>query len=275
MLANCLNGPFVMIAGRIARWSCHVLVHSFCQTTGRAGTSGQRWRLLDEAAREDASCSPSIADRPVLVNPRNSIPDIHDVLVSEEGNMFRQQYFSVTPAHPKQVKVRFESRKSGNAQRNTFWISRGDPRAMAPMRNPYLDQPRRSEGNGSHEKSLSGSATEIRGRWCPWEILIWFAATEILGLYCPWEILFTIDYGLDDVGSNEETQVKSRKGNLTMIFAAKICETRHKCNERVVKVEAMQGLSDIIICDSNPGKKIQQRKRRHCRNIFQETKGAG
>ena len=51
------------------------------------GPGRDRLSTPDEAARADASRSSSIADRPVKVNPRNSILDIHDVLVSEEGNI--------------------------------------------------------------------------------------------------------------------------------------------------------------------------------------------
>ena len=55
-----------------------------------------------------------------------------------------------------------------------FPNSHGNPRAMAPMRNPspYLDQLWKSEGDGAHAKSLSRSSMEIRRRWRAWEILI-------------------------------------------------------------------------------------------------------
>ena len=65
-----------MVVSRLGAFILHI------HGPGRGRRSTQ-----DEAAREDASRSPSIADRPVLVNPRNSILDIHDVLVSEEGNI--------------------------------------------------------------------------------------------------------------------------------------------------------------------------------------------
>ena len=134
--------------------------------------------------------------------------------------MFRQRYFSVTTMSHQhmQNQWRLDSEsKSGNAQQNTIGISHGDPRARVPMGNSYLDcshrdsramvsmgnphvdQQRRSEGDGAHGKSLSGSATALGGRWCPWEILIWIAATEIWGRWRPWEILFTADYGLDQM----------------------------------------------------------------------------
>ena len=70
------------------------------------------------------------------------------------------------------------------------------------------------------------------------------------------------------IGSNGETHVKSCKGNLTMFFDAKICETTHKRDMSVVKLNGMQGLSSIPTKE----KKIQQRKESHCRNNSQETK---
>ena len=58
--------------------------------------------------------------------------------------------------------------------------------------------------------------------------------------------------------------------DLTMIFAAKICEKTYRCNKRVVKQDGMQGLSAIPTQE----KKIQQRKESHCWNYSQGTKGA-
>ena len=63
------------------------------------------------------------------------------------------------------------------------------------MGNPYLDLPWKSEGNGAHWKSLSGSATEIRWRRRPWEILISIScgnprAMALMGNPClnhPWK----------------------------------------------------------------------------------------
>ena len=72
------------------------------------------------------------------------------------------------------------------------------------------------------------------------------------------------------LGSKVETHVKSRKGNLTIIFAAKICEKTYKCNKRVVRLDLIQGLSAIPTQE----KKIQQRKGSHCRNSPQGTKEA-
>ena len=47
------------------------------------------------------------------------------------------------------------------------------------------------------------------------------------------------------LGSNGETHVKSPKGNLTMIFASKICQTTLKCDMKVVKLDGMQRLHAI------------------------------
>ena len=76
---------------------------------------------------------------------------------------------------------------------------------MAPMRNPCLDQPLRSEAIAPMRKPL--------------QCLLWF-------------------------GSSRETHVKSRR-NLTIIFAAKVCKQKYNCTNRVVKLDRKQGLSAI------------------------------
>ena len=68
------------------------------------------------------------------------------------------------------------------------------------------------------------------------------------------------------VGSNGESHVKSRKGDLTMIFAAKVCEATCKCTKRVVKVDWMQGLSAIP--SSNPGKENSATERKPLQKQF-------
>ena len=87
-----------------------------------------------------------------------------------------------------------------NETQFTIWISHRNPRAMVPMGNSYLDQPRRSEGDGTHGNSLSGlqpQRSEGDGTdRNPLQCRLWF-------------------------GSNGETHVKSLKGNLTMILPRK------------------------------------------------------
>ena len=113
--------------------------------------------------------------------------------------------------------------------------SHGNQRAMVPMGNPHLDQLRRSKGDGAHGISLSG---------------FWFShgdprAMVPMGnpnLDCShgepraMEPMGNLFHHRLWLGSNAETSVKSRKENLPMIFAAKICETAYKCNKRVVKL---------------------------------------
>ena len=147
------------------------------------------------------------------------------------------------------------------------------------------------EAIGPIGKFLYRAATEIRGRWRTWEIFIWISHGDrramapmgdpqdsLSGIWIGhgdprvmapiWEleILYRTNYGLDP----RETHVKSRKGDLPMIFAAKVCEATYKCTKRVVKLDRMQGLSAIPTQE----KKIQQRKGSHCKNNSQRKKGA-
>ena len=98
----------------------------------------------------------------LLVNPRNSILNVLDVLVSKLSQkrgislpMFRQWYFSVTPAHLKQVKVR-------------FWIHK--------IRQHTLDQPWRSKGHSADGMFFSGlKPWRSMENGSPWEILFWIS----------------------------------------------------------------------------------------------------
>ena len=93
---------------------------------------------------------------------------------------------------------------------------------------------------------INRSAIEILGRWCPWEILIWIShgdprAMAPMGNPLQCQLWF---------GSNGETHVKSRKGDLTMIFPQK--SARQHTYE--YQDSGQTGLNAGIICNSNQGK---------------------
>ena len=107
------------------------------------------------------------------------------------------------------------------------------------MEHPYLDRDLRAMG--------------------PWEILVWIAATEMIG---PFHRQLWL-------GSHEEIHVKSRKGNLTVIFAAKSARQHTR-----VSLSGQTGRNAGIICNASPGKEHSATEGSHCRNNSQKTKGA-
>ena len=89
----------------------------------------------------------------------------------------------------------------------------------------------------------------------PWEILIWIAATEIRGRWCPWEILFTANYGMDPT----EKRMWHHTREITPWFLPR---KSGRQRTSVPRNEWSNGRNAGNISDSNPGKENSATERK-------------